>query len=245
MVLSTLDIGTQYNSFFPQRPLLVSIRMTLFSGFVSLYLLTFIVLPEKGENLQRIFTEINNALSDRQGATFKFKLKVNGERKAIAAVEITNVCVLEEILESIFFIASIKTICEPVITVEDLGRQLGVPEKLIPQDKPTLGRENIFYLDCTYDYYGNTTEELLDVVKATVVDYLKLKAAGQYFGQAYKNVAERRLQSFVNARDIVKLETLISQLPIPKDLGSNVHKYAKGMQFLDHYVGVRNVSGRY
>ncbi|BFZ07279.1 hypothetical protein BsWGS_10318 [Bradybaena similaris] len=217
--------------------------MTTAVGAALFYILTIIVSPEKGQDVRQVFTDINTGLSDREGATFKYKLKVIGENKIVADVQVTHVCVLEDIIDSLHQVAEIETINEPVISYEEFRIQLGIPGIDLAEPFNQSLERIIYYVETFFDYYGNTTEELTAVYRESVALYLKLKNAGTLFGQDYKHVAERKLTTFSSGPGPAEFDSDFLKLRLNTLLGPNVHIRVKGVQNLEDYVACRNNTG--
>ncbi|BFZ07280.1 hypothetical protein BsWGS_10319 [Bradybaena similaris] len=217
--------------------------MTVAVAKAALYILSIFVLSEKGQDVRQIFVDIQKELSDQKGVTFLQVVKVAGENRIIAAVNVTDVCKLEAIVEGLQLLAAIETTSEPVITYEDFGAEIGVTDTLISPGRPE--REINFFSETFIDYYGNTTEELIAVFKESVETFIRFGNRVIVIEQAYKHVAERKLSGFIFFPDAAELDTLARNGPLSQRLGSNVHTKLKGVQRLVDYVACRNSSGGY
>ncbi|BFZ07282.1 hypothetical protein BsWGS_10321 [Bradybaena similaris] len=217
--------------------------MTVAAVRAALYILTIVVFSRKGQDVRQIFVNFHKELTNQKGVTFIQVVKVDGENKIIAAVNVTDVCKLEAIMERLQSLADIESTSEPVITYDDFGAQIGVTDKLIFSGRPL--RKVHFFSQSFVDYYGNTTAEYTAVLKESVERTIRLGNNGTVIRQIYKHVAERKISSFVYLPDAAEYDTVVRNGVLDQRLGSNVHRRAKGVQRLDDYVACRNSSRNY
>ncbi|BFZ07281.1 hypothetical protein BsWGS_10320 [Bradybaena similaris] len=217
--------------------------MTVVVGTAALFILSICVLPEKGQDVRQIFVDIQKELSDQKGVTFLQVVKVAMENRIIAAVNVTDVCKLEAIVEGLRLLAAIETTSEPVITYEDFGAQIGVTDRLISTGLPE--RKIYFFIETFINYYGNTTEEYTAVQRDSVERTIRRRNRGIVIGQTYKHVAEGKFSTFIFLPDAAELDTLVRIGPLIQRLGSNVNTRVNGVQRLIDYVACRNCSRGY
>lgn len=210
----------------------------MFQNILALFLISIRILPQKeGQDVPAIIHEIARVFNDYStDVTFLNTFKVTGEGRVVAVVQVSNVTALDRLTATVTRLGPVDIECQPVIHFESFARNLGANKELTVVPAGILQKQSLYWNTVSFDYYGKTTEEYLELWKRESEIVLTLRNRGEFIGEFYKALAERIFYFFYNSPVPEETDFLFFPLPMTAENGANIHIQSKSVQFLDDYV---------